>query len=298
MFRIRYDSRTILALVTTLTFWASSFAGIRAALASYQPGHVALLRFLVASTCLAAYALITRTPLPNRRDIPLIVLLGFLGYTVYHLGVAYGEVTVTAGAASLLIASNPVFTSIIALIFLKERFHTLAWVGIAVSFIGVAVIAFGEGEGFSFAPGVLYLLLASFSEAFYFVFQKPLFAKYSALQMTMFTIWTGTAFMLFFAPGLPQAIQQAPLSATLAIVYLGIFPAAIGYFTWTVVLSRIPAGVATSFLYLSPVLAIFIAWVWLGEVPALASLIGGAIVLAGVVMVNSGGVRKTEVLDA
>ena len=97
MFKIRYDSRTILALVTTLSFWASSFAGIRAALASYQPGHLALLRFLVASACLGVYALITRTPLPERRDIPFIALLGFLGYTVYHLGVAYGEVTVTAG---------------------------------------------------------------------------------------------------------------------------------------------------------------------------------------------------------
>ena len=104
----------LLALGVTVLIWASAFAGIRAALESYSPGHLALLRFLVASTLLAAYAVAVRMPLPSLRDLPAVLLGGFLGFTVYHVGLAFGQVTVEAGSASLIIASVPVFTALLA----------------------------------------------------------------------------------------------------------------------------------------------------------------------------------------
>jgi drug/metabolite transporter (DMT)-like permease len=281
--------RTYLALITTMLLWSSAFAGIRAGLAAYSPGHVALLRFLVASAVLIIYAVITRLGLPELKDVPRIALLGFLGITVYHVALNYGEVSVTAGAASLLIGAVPAITALIATIFLKERLKVWGWIGIAVSFSGVALIALGEGEGFQFDPGAGLILIAAIATSIYFVGQKPLFERYSALQMTCYTIWAGTLFMLIFLPGLPQAISTAPINATLAVVYLGVFPAAIAYLTWTIALSRIPASVVTSFLYVNPVLAILIAWVWISEVPDPLSLVGGGLAIAGVVIVNRWG---------
>src|SRR5690554_7844685 len=87
----RLSSRTLGAVAITLLFWASAFAGIRAGLEAYQPAHLALLRFLIASAALAIYALITRMPLPRREDLPGIAVLGFLGITVYHVSLKIGR---------------------------------------------------------------------------------------------------------------------------------------------------------------------------------------------------------------
>jgi drug/metabolite transporter (DMT)-like permease len=84
-------------------------------------------------------------------------------------------------------------------------------------------------------------------------------------------------------------VGKAPINATLAVIYLGVFPAALGYVTWTYVLSRFPASNAVSFLYLNPALAILVAWIWLGEIPTTLSLMGGVLAILGVVLVNTKG---------
>ncbi|MGH7998610.1 MAG: EamA family transporter, partial [Brasilonema sp.] len=109
---------------------------------------------------------------------------------------------------------------------------------------------------------------------------------YSAIQFTSYAIWVGTLFLFFLAPNAVASVQNAPMSSTLAVVYMGLFPGVVAYIAWSYVLSRIPASRAGSYLALIPVVALLIAWLWLNETPALISLLGGAVVFSGVMLVN------------
>jgi drug/metabolite transporter (DMT)-like permease len=278
--------QTYLAILLTVISWASAFAGIRAGLHAYTPESVALLRYLTASLILLVYALSVKMPLPRWRDVPGIVLSGFIGFTFYNVALNVGEEQIPAGTASLIVASAPIFVAVFAAIFFRERLRGWAWLGMLLSFGGVALISVERGQGLQLSFSALLVLAAAIAQAAYSVAQKPYLKRYTALPYTTYAIWAGTLFLLGFAPGLFAQMPAASSEATLAVIYMGIFPGAIGYISWSYALSRLPAAKAGSFLYLIPAVAIFIAWVWLGEAPELSAWLGGGLILVGVIVAN------------
>ncbi len=272
-----------LAVALTVILWSSAFPAIRVGLSGFGPAELAAGRYLIASAAFAVYALATRMALPPRRDWPRIALVGALGIAVYNLLLNAGEVTVGAGTAAFIINTVPVFTAVFSSAFLGERLRRQGWAGIAISFGGVAVIALGRGDGLQLDRGTLFLLMAALAQAAQFVLQKPLSARHGALPLTACLVWSGTIFLL---PFVPAGIGAVPGDALGAMIYLGLFPAAVAYAAWSHALAHIPVGRATAFLYLAPPLAIAIAMIWPGERPDMSAVFGGAIAVAGVVLLN------------
>jgi drug/metabolite transporter (DMT)-like permease len=285
------------AVGITLVFWSSAFAGIRAGLGGgYSAGHLVLLRFFSASAVLALYACVRGVKIPARRDALRIVLLSFTGISIYHVALTYGELSVPAGTASILIAAAPAFTALLGTVVLGERLNAVGWLGICAGFCGVAVITFGSGPSQGFTHGALLILLSAVVTSLFFVFQKPLYQRYSAIELTSYFTWIGTVPMLWFLPGFWHDVTHATHAATLSGIYIGVFPAAVAYVAWAIALASSKASTVTSALYLNPVLAIGIAWVWLGELPHWISIIGGGLAIAGVIVVNGWGSAKSKPL--
>ena len=284
----RANAAAIFAVAVTVLSWASAFPMIRVGMRELGPLELAAARFAVASVLALAWLAIRRPPLPTRGDAVRFVICGVIGISVYNGLLNQGERTVSAGAAAFIVNIAPILTAILATVFLGERFSAWGWSGALISFAGVGLIALGQPGGMAFGGGASLVAGAALCTASYFVLQRPLVRRYGALACTAYTLLAGALFLLPFLPGaLPRLVapEGARLAAT--VVALGVFPAAIGYAAWTYALGRFGAARASNFLYLVPPVAALGGYAALGESLSALTLIGGAIAILGVVIVNS-----------
>jgi drug/metabolite transporter (DMT)-like permease len=274
-----------LAAAGTVLLWASAFPAIAVAVRQLGPAGLAVARLAVASAALALAAPFLGVRRPRARDLPLIALCGLAGMTGYQLLLNAGERVVPAGTASLLVATAPVYASLLAACFLGERPGRRRWAGSGIALAGVAVIA--VSHGLSFGTSALLVLAAAVLQAIFHTAQKPLLARYSSVEVTAYAMWAGTAFILPWTGSLVRALPHAGGGAIGAAVFLGLAPSAIGFILWAYAMARMDVGRVTLSLYLVPAAAIVISLVWLGQVPGPVELAGGAIALGGVILASA-----------
>ncbi len=276
-----------LALLGVAVLWGSAFPLIKVGLEGLSVPHLTVARHLVASAAFVPFLLLTGARLrPDARDVPWFLLLGGTGIFVYHTALNAGELRVSAGATSLIIASAPAITALLARWITGERMPVIGWLGSLTSFAGVALIVLGDSAGLRFDPFAGFVLLSAFATSLYFVLQQRMFARYKAVEVTAFVTWGGTVPMLAFLPGLPADLMDAPLRSLIATGYIGLFPSAVAYSLFAFAQSKAAITQVTAMLYSVPVFSLTLAWWFLGEVPSLLTVVGGAIAIAGIVVVQ------------
>jgi len=289
----------LLAMLGVALLWGSAFPLIKVGLADLSVPHLTVARHLVASAAfLPVLSIAGARRLPERRDVPVFLALGFSGIFVYHTALNAGELRVSAGATSLIIATAPAITASLARLVHGERMPPGGWAGSAVAFLGVALIALGDAAGLRIEPYAGFVLLAAVATSVYFVFQTGLLRRYRPVEATAFVTWGGTVPMAAFLPGLPADLAAASGAALAATVYIGLFPSAVAYSLFAYAQARVPVGQVASFLYAVPVVALALSWAILGEVPRPLTLVGGGVAIAGIVIVQRARRRARAALAA
>ncbi|WP_250006375.1 DMT family transporter [Actinoplanes sp. M2I2] len=278
----------VAAASVTVVLWASAFVGIRAAAPYFSPGSLALGRLLAGAVVLVLFLIVRRQGLPPRAAWPGIAVSGVLWFGLYMVALNWGEELVDAGTAAMIVNVGPALMALLAGWLLHEGFPPRLLAGIAVSFAGTVVVGLSmSGGGRASVLGVLLCLVAAITYAAGVVAQKPALRHASALQATTFGCLIGAVACLPFAGQLVHDLRDAPASATLNVIYLGVFPTAVAFTTWAYALARTTAGRMGSTTYAVPVVVIALSWLLLDEVPRALAIAGGALCLAGVAVSRS-----------
>ncbi len=233
-----------------------------------------------------------RLPRLQREDIPLILVLGFLNIPCNQVLFITGLKYTTPPNAALAYALVPAFTLAITVLLFKQPTTWIKVLGIALALTGTALVLFERGIDIrsEFFLGNMLELGAAFSWAWFSLIGKRLSERYGALYSTALAMFAG---MLWYAPVFPFLPTTIPLAAVdsttlLFAAYLGIITSVLGYFLWYYALSRIPASNVVVFSNLQPVFVTIMAIFLFGTYPSPLFLLGGACVLAGVVVTQRG----------
>jgi drug/metabolite transporter (DMT)-like permease len=278
-----------LMLLAMILIWGINFAVVKAALAEMTPLSFNSLRFLLASALtLLSLKLIEGDVSFSKRDWWRLLSLGLIGNTCYQLLFINGIDRTTAGNSALLLATTPIFVSLIGAAFGVERVEKLAWVGVSFSFAGIFMVVIGSGKELGLTKetivGDSLVLVGAVAWSFYTVLSKPLLSHYSALRLTALAMVAGTPFIVLFS--IPQLLAQNWAAVSwrgwLGLFFSGSMAVALAYVIWTSGVSRVGSARTAIYSNLSPVIATIFAWLTLGEAITAFMVVGAALIFLGI----------------
>lgn len=289
----RTDPLVLAAMAVSMLLWASAFVGIRAVTHEIEPGALAFGRMVVGSLALGVLLASQRRARSRMtwRQLALAIGSGLTWFAIYSVSLNAAEQTVDAGTAAMLVGTGPIFVVTLAGLFLGEGWPRQLFLGCGIALAGAVIIGLASSGGDAGSQivswGVVLCVVSALAYAVGVTLQKPVLHHVSALQVTFIACLSGAVACLPFAPQLASNLADAAPSSIAWLVYLGLFPTAVAFTTWSFALSRTRSGVLGSTTYVVPVLAIAMGWVLLGEVVPPLAVLGGALCIGGVLVARS-----------
>ena len=296
------ENKKIYILLTLVAvFWGGAFVAAKIAVVDIPPVTAAFLRFLLAGAIL--YPLMRRNgehPVVKAKDLVGFLLLGFTGIFAYNALFMIGMKTTSAVNGSLIIAANPMVTTLAAGPFLKEKIAPKQIAGALISFIGVALVltkgSFHNIRSLQFGQGDLLLLVAMFCWSAYALLGKKVMVRFSPLVSTTYACLIGAALLLPLAWKMENgfsSIRQAHLPALLAILYMAVFASVLGFVWWYRGITILGASRASAFINLVPLTAMLLSIAY-GEPVNLLQVASCILVMGGIALTS----RQVPTLSA
>ncbi|MBA4494182.1 DMT family transporter [Paenactinomyces guangxiensis] len=282
-------------LITTMVFWGSAFVSSKVAIDSVPPSVAALIRFGLAALFMLLFL---RTRRKEIRTVPReswfgLAILGLLGVAVYNLLFFWGLAFSRASDGTMIIPTlSPAVTVLLAALFLKEKLGRKQVGGLCLALIGSLVffsaIGLGEVVNIRRMTGDLLFLAAAVCWSVYTLLGRKLLHKVDPMPATAYAMLFGSIALGFFAISDLSKVQWSGLSAGFWAnqFYLALFPTVIANWFYYIGVKGIGAPRAAVFMYFVPVSGLVLAGLILNDVPTPVQLIGSALMLLGVWLVN------------
>jgi drug/metabolite transporter (DMT)-like permease len=272
----------------TIFLWASAFVLTRITVRYFSIYSLAFLRYFIAAIALGIFAGFIRMKRPARRDIKWFFLSGFTGFVAYVLAFNIGANQLPTSTSSIIIATAPMLTVLLSRIINRETLAVHRWCAMALEFSGILVMTLYNGV-FAINPGIFWMLLCAVLLSVYNLLQRRLTQTYSGIQACAYSIFAAAIMLAVFIPDTVADLQHPQLFPLLLVTIMGIFPSAIAYVTWSQALQRAPnTAYVSNYMFVTPFLASLMGFLIEGETPDLPTLVGGAIILAGIAVFNFG----------
>lgn len=288
-----FNSTDLLLLLMTI-IWGTNFTAIKYSLEDLLPLSFNAIRFTVASLAMLIVAAMSRdsfklAPGDGRR----MFALGLLGNTVYQTLFITGMSYTRAGNAALILATTPLFTAILGRIRKHEYFTPRGVGGLILAFAGIVLIITGGHAEVSLRDTVLgdsLLLATTVCWSVYTVGTKGLIHKYGPMKTTIVMMTSGTPLLLLVcAPSLlRQDWSRVRPVAWAGVIGSGLFAIALAYIIWNHGVRRIGSTRTAIYSNITPIVAVFVAWLVLGEAPTAGQIAGAIVIFAGIYLVRHG----------
>ena len=278
-----------LYIVAAAVLWGTLGPAARVALdGGVEPLELGFWRALLGGLLFGAHALAQRRGRIDRSDLPAVGAFALLGVALFY--VSYFRAVRAGGAAlaAILLYTAPAWVAIASALWLRERVTARALGALALTLVGVAVVALaGRGAGAagiaSRPSAVAWGLVAGLAYAGYYLFGKRYFARYDTPTVLMYALPLGAVALL-------PAVGFAPKTGAswAAIAFIAVVPTYLAYLSYGAGLQRVAATRAATVATLEPVVAAVLAWAAWGELLRPSGYAGAALVLAGVVVAVGG----------
>ena len=283
-----------LSALLAVIIWGVSFVATKAALAELAPLPLVVLRFALGTLfVLAVLRWRGESPVAPRSSWNGLVLMGFVGIFVHQLLQAHGLVLTSATNTGWLIGVIPIWSALLAAVWLGESLGPGKIAGLVVGFAGALLVVTrgrldGELLDLPSTRGDLLVLASTVNWAVYTILGRATLRELGALRATFGSMLAGCLMLAALAlgvNGVPDLTAISP-STWAAIAFLGIAASGVGYLLWFDALERIDASRVSAFLYVEPLATVAAARATLGEPLDPMTVLGGLVVLAGVAVVQ------------
>lgn len=288
---------TDLLLLMTIGLWAINFTVVKTIISGdLPPIAFTALRFTLATIGMLLVMRSFRDEQPlTRRDVLKMAGLGLLGNGIYQVMFIIGIDNTSLTNSALILASSPIFVAIFGALFKIERLNVLAWLGIVLSFAGIALVIFGNAPaadeaGKSNLLGDVLTLGAAIAWGAYTILVAPVVQHHSPIRVSAISIMFGTIPLVLLATPtfLTLDWSKVGLNSWLGVIYSGGLAIALGYVLWNRGVRHIGSARTAVYSNLIPVLAAVIAFFVRGDALTIYHLIGAVVILAGIALTRMG----------